>query len=62
MERKDVILKLIEVSNKVNMIKADRTNSKVMKRLALKVCRNELIELNNILKEGEENDRRRNNQ
>lgn len=56
MERKDVILKLIEVSNKVNMIKADRTNSAAMKRIALKVCRNELIELNNTLKEGEENE------
>ena len=51
MERKDVILKLIEVSNKINMIKADRTNSTAMKRIALKVCRNELIELNNTLKE-----------
>lgn len=56
MERKDVILKLIEVSNKINMIKADRTNSAAMKRIALKVCRNELIELNNKLKEGEENE------
>lgn len=56
MERKDVILKLIEVSNKVNMIKADRKNSTAMKRIALKVCRNELIELNNTLKEGEENE------
>lgn len=56
MERKDVILKLIEVSNKVNMIKADRKNSIAMKRIALKVCRNELIELNNTLKEGEENE------
>lgn len=54
MERKDVILKLIEVANKVNMIKADRKNSAAMKRIALKVCRNELIELNNTLKEGEE--------
>lgn len=55
-DRKEIILKLIEASKRIYGIKADRTNSAAMKRLALKVCRNELIELNNKLKEGEENE------
>lgn len=54
MERKDVILKMIETANKVYQMKADTRYSPAMKRLALKVFRHELTDLEKTLKEGEE--------
>lgn len=54
MKKEDCVISLIDITTKINRIKADRTLKPAMKRLALKVCRSELLELQKNMKEGEE--------